>query len=140
MYPEDIDRLQQEFGIAAVLSAQTEDDFAYWGIGWRRLESHYRRTGVEYRRVPVRDFDPEDLRRKLPRCVEVLDELLRQGHTVFVHCTGGVNRSPSIAIAYLHWVQGWSLERAADHVRKCRSCEPYLEAIRLASQDRDNAR
>ena len=80
--------------------------------------------------MPVRDFDPDDLRRNLPRCIEMLDELLRQGHTVYMHCSMGINRSPSVVIAYLHWVQGWDLERAAEHVLERRSCDPYLEAIR----------
>ena len=101
--PEDIDRLRRE-GVTAVLNVQTDEDMADWGVDWDRMESYYRETGIEVRRVPVRDFDPDDLRRKLPRCVEALDELLHQGHTVYVHCNMGVNRSPSIVIAYLHWV------------------------------------
>ena len=129
--PEDIDSLRN-FGITAVLNVQTEDDFAYWGIDWNRLEAKYRQAGIECRRAAVRDFDPDDLRQKLPHCVEVLDDLLRQGHTVLVHCGGGINRSPTIAIAYLHWGQGWSLAKATVHVRKCRVCEPYVDAIRLA--------
>ena len=133
--PGDIDRLRRE-GITAVLNVQTDDDMAYWGVNWNRMESYYRETGVEVRRVPVRDFDKDDLRCQLPRCVEVLDELLSQGHIVYVHCNMGVNRSPSIVIAYLHWVVGWDLEKAADHVMKCRSCDPYLDAIGLAGEDR----
>jgi atypical dual specificity phosphatase len=134
--PEDIDQLRQEFGITAVLNVQTDDDFAYWGVTWDCLESHYQTTGVEVQRVPVRDFDPDDLRRQLPQCIEALDELLRQGHTVYVHCNMGINRSPTIVIAYLHWAQGWDLEKAADHVMECRSCDPYVDAIGLAGEDR----
>ena len=119
-----------------MLNVQTDDDMAYWGVDWYRLEPYYREVGVEIRRVPVRDFDLDDLRRQLPECVEVLDELLHQGHTVYVHCNMGVNRSPSIVIAYLHWVLGWDLEKATDHVLKCRSCDPYVDAIRLAGEDR----
>ena len=138
--PEDIDRLKRDFGVTAVLSVQTDDDMASWGVNWYRLEPYYREAGIEARRVPVRDFDPDDLRRKLPKCVEVLDELLRLGHSVYVHCNMGVNRSPSIVIAYLHWVQGWELEKATAHVLKCRSCDPYLDVIRLASEDRNEGR
>ena len=69
-------------------------------------------------------------------CVELLDELLDLGHVVYLHCNMAVNRSPTIVIAYLHWVQGWTLEKATAHVMKCRSCDPYVEAIRLASEDR----
>jgi atypical dual specificity phosphatase len=134
--PEDIDQLRQEFGITAVLNVQTDEDMAYWGLDWDHLESHYHDVGVEVQRVPVRDFDPEDLRRQLPKYVEVLDELLRQGHAVYIHCNMGINRSPTIVIAYLHWVQGWDLEKATDRVLKCRSCDPYVDAIGLAGEDR----
>ena len=58
---EDIDRLRRE-GITAVLNVQTQEDFAYWGVNWYRLRPYYREAGVEVRRVPVRDFDPDDLR------------------------------------------------------------------------------
>jgi protein-tyrosine phosphatase len=88
---EDIDRLRRE-GITAVLNVQTDEDLAYWGINWDRLEPYYRSIGIDVRRVPVRDFDPDDLRRNLPRCVEVLSDLLNQGHIVDVHCNMGVNR------------------------------------------------
>ena len=133
--PVDIDRLRRE-GVTAVLNVQTDDDMGYWGVNWNRMESHYREAGIEVRRVPVQDFSKDDLRRQLPKCVDVLDELLREGRTVYVHCNMGINRSPSIAIAYLYWIQGWELEKATDHVMKCRSCDPYLDAIELAGEDR----
>jgi len=133
--PEDIDRLCRA-GITAVLNAQTDGDMAYCGVNWARLESFYRKNGIEVRRVPVTDFDKDDLRRQLPKCVEVLDDLLCQGRTAYVHCNMGINRSPSIVIAYLHWILGWDLEKAANHVMERRSCDPYLDAIKLAGEDR----
>ncbi|MGA2259528.1 MAG: hypothetical protein ABSG53_33040, partial [Thermoguttaceae bacterium] len=51
-----------------VLNVQTDEDMAHYGIIWRRLESHYRSVGIDARRIPVRDFDPDDLRRKSPMC------------------------------------------------------------------------
>ncbi|SRR5208282_5760960 len=134
--PEDIDRLKKDFGITAVLNVQTDDDMAYWGVNWHRLVSYYRESGIEVRRVQVEDFNPGDLRRQLPECVEVLDELLRQGHMVYVHCNMGINRSPSIVIAYLQWIQGLDLDKATVHVLQCRSCDPYVDVIELAGEDR----
>ena len=113
---------------------------ACWGVNWYRLDAHYEQAGVEIHRVPVRDFDRDDLRRQLSECVEVLDKLLSQGHTVYVHCNMGVNRSPTIVIAYLHWVLGWDLEKATAYVTRYRSCDPYVETIRLANEDRTGGR
>jgi protein-tyrosine phosphatase len=137
---EDIDRLKRDFGITAVLSVQTDDDLDSWGIRWDTMQARYQQLGVQIRRVPVQDFDPDDLRRMLPECVGMLDESLGGGHTVLLHCNAGINRSPTVAIAYLCWNKGWPLEEATDHVMRHRSCDPYVEAIRLADQDRREGR
>jgi protein-tyrosine phosphatase len=129
----DVDCLKRDFGVTAVLSVQTDEDLSYWGINWEKTKDSYDRLDVEARRVPVRDFDPDDLCRMLPKCVGVLDKLLGEGHTVYLHCNGGVNRSPTIAIAYLCWIKGWALEEATAHVMQHHPCQPYLEAIRRAA-------
>ena len=129
---EDIKRLRYDFGVTAVLNVQTDEDLANWGVDWPQLEAGYRRSGIEVRRVPVQDFERSDLRAKLPECVAALDELLQTGNTVYVHCNMGVNRSPTIAIAYLHWVLGWELNQAVQYVITRRECDPYVETIREA--------
>jgi hypothetical protein len=137
---EDIDRLKRDFAVTAVLTVQTEEDFDYGGIHWDDLKACYDQAAIEVRRLPVRDFDPDDLRRTLPNCVTALDELLSRGHTVFLHCNAGMNRSPTIAITYLCWIEGWTLEAATEHVMESHLCSPYLETIRLASEDRHAGR
>ncbi len=135
-YPEsgeEIDQLKQETGITAVLSLQTDEDLGSLQLDWPALEAYYKTSGIELRRVPVRDFDPEDLQAKLPECVRALDQLLSAGHSVFLHCTAGAGRSPTVAIAYLHWCRGWDLGQAAAHVKACRPCSPSLDAIRSAA-------
>jgi protein-tyrosine phosphatase len=132
----DIERLARNFRVTAVLSLQSDDDLAYLGLDWQRMAAWYGQSGIAVRRVPIWDFDRRDLRKQLPLCVAALDELLRAGHTVYVHCNMGINRSPSAVIAYLCWIQGRDLEQAVDHVMRCRPCDPYVEVIRLAGQDR----
>ena len=133
---DDVDRLRDEHNVSAVLCLQTEEDFEYLELDWEPLEARYRELGMELRRVPVRDFDEDDLRKNLPACVAVLQELLDAGHTVYVHCNLGVGRSPSVAVAYLHWIQRRPLDEAAEHVYGCRNVSPNLRAIRLAGADR----
>lgn len=136
---DDVDYLKNEMGVTAVLNVQTDDDFDQWNIDWPILEGHYQDRGIEVCRVPVRDFSPETLRILLPNCVQALSELLDDGHKVLVHCTAGINRSPSTVIAYLHWVEQWDLDEAVSHVMQHRECGPYLKAIRLATEDRTEA-
>jgi protein-tyrosine phosphatase len=135
---EDVARLG-ELGVTAVINVQTDEDFSYWSIQWDVLEAGYVENRIEIHRIPVRDFDHDALRRGLPKCVCALDELMRSGHTVYVHCSAGINRSPSTVIAYLYWIEGQDLDEAAAHVMQCRCCDPYLDAIKLATEDRQKA-
>lgn len=130
---EDIALLRREAGVTAVLNLQTDDDMRYFKLDWDSLRNYYKTCGIELRRVPVRDFDAVDLQNKLPGCVSALNELLESGHTVYLHCSAGAGRSPTVAIAYLYWRYGWSLDRAVAHVVQCRPCSPNVEAIRLAN-------
>jgi atypical dual specificity phosphatase len=133
---EDLDALRLEYGVTAVLCLQTEDELAYGKIDWGRLESHYRQLGIEVQRVPVRDGDPDCLRRSLPECVLALDRLLRSGHKVFIHCSLGRSRAPTVIVAYLQCVQDWDFVEALDYVTACRPCDPHVEVLKLAAEDR----
>jgi len=132
---EDIDTLKAD-GISAILNLQTDDDFRDLDVDWTSLDARYWALGIGVRRVPIRDFDDSDLRDKLPQAVEALDELVKGRQRVYVHCSGGVNRSPTTIIAYLHWIEGWSLQDAAEHVQSHHACDPVMEAIRGATWDR----
>lgn len=128
----DIDRLQLQSGITAVLNLQTDDDMRAVNLIWEPIEAYYRKSVIELCRVPVRDFDPVDLREKLPKCLRALDHLLAANHSVYLHCTIGAARSPTVAIAYLHWLRTWDLEEAAAYVKRRWECSPNMEAVRLS--------
>jgi protein-tyrosine phosphatase len=133
-YPEstnDIEQLRRE-GVTAVLNLQTDDDMKHFKLNWGFLARYYKTRGIEVHRVPVRDFDAADLQDKLPACVSALSDLLASNHAVYLHCSAGTGRSPSVAIAYLFRSEDWELDKAIAHVIQCRPCSPNLEAIRLA--------
>jgi protein-tyrosine phosphatase len=132
---DDIDRLKNEAGVTAVLNLQTHEDDLYWKRDWLALANHYYQCGVEIRRVPIRDFDQTDLGQQLPDGVSALNELLAAGHVVYIHCTAGVWRAPTVVVAYLHWCRGWELEKAIAYVKQHRPCSPSFEAIRRATLD-----
>jgi protein-tyrosine phosphatase len=116
--------------ITAILSLQTKDDLRDRGIEWE--ERSALRAGLTFRSVPVTDFNTADLQHKLPACVSALDGMLKAGHSVYVHCTAGVSRSPTVVAAYLHWCLGWPLRRALTHMEETRNCAPNSNAIRGA--------
>jgi len=130
-------RQLQELGVTAVLSLQTEDDLRNRAVDWEgRSAAGF---GMAYSNLPVTDFDLADLALRLPSCVDTLEELLREGHTVYVHCTAGVIRSPTVVAAYLHRCEGWQLEAAVAHLEKTRHCNPNQLAIRLAFGVKDRS-
>lgn len=135
-YPRvgDIDKLNRH-GITAVLNVQSDEDLEYLGLDWSEMRARYFALGIDVRRVAITDFDDDDLRDKLPEAVRALSELVDEKHDVFVHCIAGVNRSPSVVIAWLSWVQGWSLDEAERHVISCHPCAPVMEVMRLAGRD-----
>jgi protein-tyrosine phosphatase len=128
----DIDKLRLDSGITAVLNLQTDNDMRAVKLVWEPLEAHYRKSGIKLCRLPVRDFDPVDLQEKLPECVRALEHLLTAGHAVYLHCTLGASRSPTVAIAYLCWCRGQDLEEAGTYVKKLWQCSPNIEAVRRA--------
>lgn len=132
----DVQRLHGALRVSAVLNLQTDEDFARWRVDWARLQRTYLEKGIVVERVPIVDFDADDLRARLAAAVGALDEMLRSEHVVYLHCTAGAGRAPATAIAYLAWCRGWSIDRAHSFVTERRTCSPSMEAIRLAAADR----
>jgi dual specificity protein phosphatase-like protein len=110
---------------------QSEDDCADGGMENERNAALG--FGMSFTNLPVTDFDRLELLSKLPKCVVVLEQSLAAGNTLYEHCTAGVNRSPTVIVAYLHQTLKWPLEQALEHVLSCRNCCPDEEIIRKAS-------
>lgn len=117
-------------GVTGVLNLQTDADFRRWGVDWEALQRGALALDIMLYRLPIIDFDPDDLRRRLPLAVETLGRLLGLGHRVYLHCTAGRERSPAVAVGHLAWNEGRGLERALEHVRACRRCNPNEEILR----------
>jgi protein-tyrosine phosphatase len=124
--PDDAEWLHATHGVTAVVSLQDDADLASKGLRLRELEQAYRRHGVHFHRIPVPDCDNDTLAARLDESVAVLRVLLTNGGRVYLHCNAGMNRAPTIAIAYLHAAHGLSLAAARDFVKQRRHCVPYM--------------
>jgi protein-tyrosine phosphatase len=113
--------------ITAILSLQTDEDRTDGGIEDERTAAD--RIGLVFCNVPIEDFNRAQLQTCLPDSVAALERMLKQGHSVYVHCSAGVNRSPTVVAAYLHWCLGYELFQALIHLHACRRCLPDTEAI-----------
>jgi len=128
--PDDLPWLQSAHGIEAVVSLQDDIDLAYKSIDRALLERAYREHDLPLHRFGVADGDPDDLLDSLDEILQALHGLLAAGRRVYLHCNGGFNRAPTVAIAYLCAHEGLALADAHDLVKACRPCAPYLTALR----------
>lgn len=113
-----------------MISLQDDADLLHKGLRLAELRESYRAAGIVFQRVPIADGDAEMLRARLDDALCQLHDLLADGHSVFLHCNAGLNRAPTIAIAYLHVHLGYALEQARDFVKERRACVPYWSVLR----------
>lgn len=131
--PEDAGDVEQlrRLGITAVLSLQSDSDLIRTGLSWAALWRLQVERGLEVHRYSIIDFNPQDLIDKLEGAVDLLEELTTRHERVYVHCTAGVNRSPTICIAWLFMRQDRSVDAAMEEVLRRRTvAQPYPKVIR----------
>lgn len=95
-------RILADHGVTGLLSLQTDDDLGARGLRWSTLWQLYTQRGITALRVPIRDVDRKDLSRCIAAALEALDGLLAEHARVYLHCTYGLNRSPTLALAHLY--------------------------------------
>ena len=128
----DVARLKQ-MKITAVLSLQSDADFKYHRIDWKKLQSVYQSNEVTVQRFGIVDFDEVDLAKKLTEPVQALNALLAVGHRVYVHCNAGICRAPATVLAYLCHYRGMSIEDGLEYLRRSRpQVHPYISAVENA--------
>jgi protein-tyrosine phosphatase len=127
--PEDITHLASELGVATVLNLQTDEDLRSLGIRWQALWAAYTRQGIEVIRVPIPDLNDRALRDGLGEAVSKVVSGLEKDRPVYVHCTAGVNRSPTVVIAVLAGHLGLGFHKALSWVQQKRSVSPAVSVI-----------
>lgn len=127
--PEEVEQLRLR-GITTVVSLQSDDEIKAQGTSLMRLLKLYQEAGIGVRRVPTADFDQEALATNLDRCIMELEQAFAPAWArVYLHCTAGINRSPTTAAAYLIRSRGLTAQEACDYVSARRHCRPYLQVL-----------
>lgn len=94
-------------GIHAVVNMRIEKDDAALGL-----------APALYCYLPTVDDEAPSLEH-LDQGVRFIDQVIRDGGKVYIHCGAGVGRAPSMAAAYLMWT-GKSLDETLALIRKAR--------------------
>lgn len=131
-YPRatDIGWLASHHGVSAIVNLQDDEDLGAKGLDLQALRAASMQYGVEFRHFPVPDYDADGLGAQLGPVLSTLAELETAGHVIYVHCNAGLNRAPTVVVAYLHQRDGISLEEACALVKSVRACGPYMQLLR----------
>ena len=128
--PDHVHFLRDQIGVTAVLNLQSDVDLKMRGVDWTVMWPLYTRLGVQTSRVPILDFTPTDLAKHLDKAVEALDKFVSKGRKVYVHCNAGLNRSPSVVIAYLAAARSLDLAAATAWLEERHDCVPYPDVLK----------
>jgi predicted protein tyrosine phosphatase len=127
VHPADVPRLRRA-GITAVLSLQQA------GVDLPRAAIDRMQAACEphisFRNVGIHDYDPEAVIAATPQALATLEELHGAARVVYLHCTEGINRAPSIALAYLVTRENLDVEAALAALRGCDpGARPYAQLV-----------
>jgi protein-tyrosine phosphatase len=127
--PEDIGWLREEHRVSAVFNLQDDEDLVAKGLDLAALQRAYELHGIRLRRYPIPDYEPSRLTEHLDDLLDEIEQALAAGQCVYLHCNAGMNRAPTVAIAYLHVHRGYSLAAACHALKSLRACAPYLRLL-----------
>jgi protein-tyrosine phosphatase len=127
--PEDAKWLRTACAFTVVVNLQDDVDIERKGLSLSGLQGAYAHSGIRFFHIPIADGDGDELRRRLDDAVGLLAELIGAGERVYLHCNAGLNRAPTVAIAYLHVYGGHSLDAACSLVKARRPCVPYMRVL-----------
>ncbi|XP_057798845.1 phosphoglucan phosphatase DSP4, amyloplastic [Salvia miltiorrhiza] len=134
--PADVDKLRA-IGVKTIFCLQQNSDLEYFGVDIAAIREYANSfDDIQHVRAEIRDFDAFDLRFRLPAVVSKLHKaIVQNGGVAYIHCTAGLGRAPATAVAYMYWIQGYTLKEAHELLMSKRSCFPKLEAIKSATAD-----
>ena len=91
--------------------------------------------GITINRYPIEVFNQEDLFEKLKRTRDLLNKLMKQGKTVYVHCTSEMSRAAATVFIYLVLYENYNVEDAANLCKMHRPviCPNYGVINRIAA-------
>ena len=126
----DLQRLRDEYRCELLVSLMEAHEYEFLRIS--DLFDRARAYGIETLHFPIVDVDapkPDEM----PEFAALIERILasaRAGHTVVIHCRGGLGRSGTVAAACLVALG----HRPADAIERVRSVRPG--AVESCSQER----
>ena len=83
--------------------------------------NHFENDGIQYYNVMVNDYPSEPINKFFEGSVEFIEKAILNKKKVLIHCTMGISRSPTIALAYLLKAKKMSLIEAYKFMKEKRT-------------------
>ncbi|HYB89973.1 MAG TPA: dual specificity protein phosphatase family protein [Candidatus Binataceae bacterium] len=130
-YPQrdDIAWLKETYRIAAVHSLQDEEDLSLHALDLGVLRETYREHGIQFVNTPIQDGSADAMAARLKVALNDLGNLVAASRRVYLHCNAGMNRAPTLAIAFLRAYRQMSLDEALAMVKRRRACGPFMTVL-----------
>jgi protein-tyrosine phosphatase len=130
-YPRlsDFEWLKNEYRITAIHNLQDDVDLQINGLDAAELRDECERLGLKFVRTPIHDGSADDMAKRLAPALHALTALMDSKERVFLHCNGGLNRAPTVAIAWLHLDRRISLDEAMILFKQRRPSGPFMTVL-----------
>jgi protein-tyrosine phosphatase len=130
-YPrqDDVIWLKDTFDITAVHNLQDDEDLRVNGLDIEAMRRECETHAIKLLRTPIQDGSADAMAERLEAALSDLHSLISDGRRVYLHCNAGLNRAPTLAIAYLRGFRKMSLDEAVAHVKKRRACGPFMTIL-----------
>jgi len=130
-YPRigDIPWLAEEHRVSAIHNLQDDEDLRINALDPAILREVAGQHRIRYVRTPIQDGSADDVAARLAAAIADLNMLIKSGDRVYLHCNAGLNRAPTLAIAWLRGHGGMSLNEALAHVKQRRACGPFMTVL-----------
>ena len=115
--------------MTAIHNLQDDEDLRINALNAEALHALAEQHRMRYVRTPIQDGSADDVAARLVAALADLDALIKGGDRVYLHCNAGLNRAPTLAIAWLRGHGGMSLNEALAHVKKRRACGPFMTVL-----------
>jgi len=136
-YPQSINDFKRlsESKIDTILNVQSDKDFFIRQVNFELQIEEAQKFGITINRYPIEDFNQIDLYNKLKGAGDLLNQLLKEGKKVYVHCTAGMSRAAATVIIYLVLYENFTVEEAKNFCKKYRPviCPNYGVINKIAS-------
>lgn len=115
--------------MTAIHNLQDDEDLTLNGLRERELAEACRLSEMKFVRTQIQDGSADAMAERLDDTLEALASLIGDGERVYLHCNAGLNRAPTLAIAYLRAHGKMSLDEACAHVKARRTCGPFMTIL-----------